>query len=262
MKILIVDDEPELLSALCDYLAEAGYVCETADRFDTAYEKVSLYEYDIVLLDITLPGGNGLRLIETIKQNSLKTGIIVVSAKDSLDDKISGLDLGADDYMTKPFQLSELNSRIKAVLRRRHFEGTSQIRFNEILVDTSGKTVEILDQPITLTKKEFDLLLYFQANKTACLPKNRSPSTFGATTSIWPTISTSYTRTSTTCGRKSWQAVVAITSKQFTGWATNSPTHETAHKVKYPLHCLFAGGNDRFRNSDLCIDIDVREPAT
>lgn len=171
MKILIVDDEPELLSALCDYLAEAGYVCETADRFDTAYEKVSLYEYDIVLLDITLPGGNGLRLIETIKQNSLKTGIIVVSAKDSLDDKISGLDLGADDYMTKPFQLSELNSRIKAVLRRRHFEGTSQIRFNEILVDTSGKTVEILDQPITLTKKEFDLLLYFLANKNRLLTK-------------------------------------------------------------------------------------------
>jgi DNA-binding response OmpR family regulator len=171
MKILVVEDEPELLFTLSSYLTEVGYVCETADRFGTAFEKVSLYEYDVVLLDISLPGGNGLNLIETVKQISLKTGIIVVSAKDSLDDKISGLDLGADDYMTKPFQLSELNSRIKAVLRRRHFDGTSQIRFNEIWVDTNTKTTEVQGKPVVLTRKEYDLLLFFLVNKNRLLTK-------------------------------------------------------------------------------------------
>ncbi len=171
MKILIIEDEPELLSTVSNYLNEFGYVSETADRFDTAFEKISIYEYDIILLDITLPGGNGLRLIETVKRNNLKTGIIVVSAKDSLDDKIAGLDLGADDYMTKPFQLPELNSRIKAVLRRRRFEGTSQIRFKELLVNTENKTLEIQGKNITLTKKEYDLLLFFLVNKKRLLTK-------------------------------------------------------------------------------------------
>lgn len=171
MKILIVEDEPELLSTLSIYLTETGYICETADRFDSAFQKISLYQYDIILLDISLPGGNGLHLIETVKQNSLKTGVIIVSAKDSLDDKISGLDLGADDYMTKPFQLSELNSRIKAVLRRRHFDGTDIIRFDEISVDTNNKTVEIQGNPVILTKKEYDLLLFLLVNKNRLLTK-------------------------------------------------------------------------------------------
>lgn len=171
MKILIVEDEPELLSTLSIYLTETGYICETADRFDSAFQKISLYQYDVILLDISLPDGNGLHLIETAKQNSLKTGIIVISAKDSLDDKISGLDLGADDYMTKPFQLSELNSRIKAVLRRRHFDGTDIIRFNEISVDTTNKTVEIQENTVILTKKEYDLLLFLLVNKNRLLTK-------------------------------------------------------------------------------------------
>ena len=114
----------ELRLILATFLTENGYTCEQAAKFDVAHEKISIYEYDVILLDITLPGGNGLDLIHTVKKKRLKTGIIVVSAKNSLDDKISGLDLGADDYMTKPFPLSELNSRIKAVLRRGQFEGT------------------------------------------------------------------------------------------------------------------------------------------
>ncbi|MFY9153254.1 MAG: response regulator transcription factor [Prolixibacteraceae bacterium] len=171
MKILIIEDETELLSVLNSYLTETGYSCEQAAEFDAAYEKISLYEYDIILLDITLPGGNGLDLIRTLKKNNQKTGVIVVSAKNSLDDKISGLDLGADDYMTKPFQLSELNSRIKALLRRRHFEGTSLIQFNEIEIDAENKTVEVHGQTVTLTKKEFDLLLFFLVNKNRLLTK-------------------------------------------------------------------------------------------
>ncbi len=171
MKILIVEDEHELLLSIANYLVENGFTCETAERFNTAQEKILLYEYDIVLLDITLPGGSGLNLIETVKRNNQKTGIIVISAKDSLDDKISGLDLGADDYMTKPFQLSELNSRIKAVLRRRHFDGTSYISFNEIEVDTENKMLEIQSKQVPLTKKEYDLLLFFLVNKNRLLTK-------------------------------------------------------------------------------------------
>ena len=171
MKILIIEDETELLSILQSYLTEAGYFCEQAADFGVAHEKISLYEYDIILLDITIPGGNGLDLIRTLKKNNQKTGIIIISAKNSLDDKISGLDLGADDYITKPFQLSELNSRIKALLRRRHFEGTSLIQFNEIEVNAENKTVEVHGQSVTLTKKEFDLLLFFITNKNRLLTK-------------------------------------------------------------------------------------------
>ncbi len=171
MKILIVEDEAELLSSLSHDLTEAGYTCEPAGYFDTALEKISIYEYDVILLDITLPDGNGLELIRAVKKNNLKTGIIVISAKNSLDDKISGLDLGADDYMTKPFQLSELNSRIKAVLRRRSFDGSGLIQFNELEVNTESKMLEIFHQPVVLTKKEYDLLLYFLVNKNRLLTK-------------------------------------------------------------------------------------------
>ncbi|HZL08448.1 MAG TPA: response regulator transcription factor [Prolixibacteraceae bacterium] len=171
MKILIIEDEAELLSVISSYLSVAGFSCELADRFEVALEKISLYQYDIILLDITLPDGNGLELIKTIKEMNLRSGVIIISAKNSLDDKISGLDLGADDYMTKPFQLSELNSRIKALLRRRHFEGSDLIRFNEIELNTENKTVTIDNILVTLTKKEYDLLLFFLVNKSRLLTK-------------------------------------------------------------------------------------------
>ena len=171
MKILIIEDEADLLSVISNYLMEAGYTCELAVRFDLAMDKISIYEYDIILLDIGLPDGNGLELIRAVKKFNPKTGIIIISAKNSLDDKISGLDLGADDYLTKPFQLSELNSRIKAVLRRRSFEGSDRIQYNEIDLNTSDKSVTIASLPIALTKKEYDLLLYFLINKNRLLTK-------------------------------------------------------------------------------------------
>ena len=171
MKILILEDETELSTVVGNYLTDAGHTCELATHLDEAMEKVSIYEYDILLLDIGLPDGNGLDLIHLVKQIQVRTGIIIVSAKNSIDDKIAGLDLGADDYMTKPFQLSELNSRIKAVLRRRHFEGTALVNFNEIAVDTDSKTVQVNEQTITLTKKEYDLLLFVIVNKNRLLTK-------------------------------------------------------------------------------------------
>jgi len=171
MKILIIEDEIELLVAISNYLIKENYVCELAENFNKASEKLAIYEYDVILLDITLPDGNGLDLLKIIKKHQIRSGIIITSAKNSLDDKISGLDLGADDYMTKPFQLSELNSRIKAVLRRKKFDGTSILSFNEISINTDSKSIAIKGKEIVFTKKEYDLLLYFFINKNRVLTK-------------------------------------------------------------------------------------------
>ncbi len=171
MKILIIEDEVELLIAISNFLTRETYICELAESYAKADDKLAIYEYDIILLDITLPDGNGLELLKSIKKHQKKAGIIIISAKNSLDDKIHGLDLGADDYITKPFYLSELNSRIKAVLRRKQFDGTSILTFNEISVDTEGKYVTINGQAIILTKKEYDLLLFFMINKNRVLTK-------------------------------------------------------------------------------------------
>ncbi len=171
MKILIIEDEVELLIAISNFLTRETYICELAESYAKADDKLAIYEYDIILLDITLPDGNGLELLKSIKKHQKKAGVIIISAKNSLDDKIHGLDLGADDYITKPFYLSELNSRIKAVLRRKQFDGTSILTFNEISVDTEGKYVTINGQAIILTKKEYDLLLFFMINKNRVLTK-------------------------------------------------------------------------------------------
>jgi DNA-binding response OmpR family regulator len=171
MKILIVEDEIELLIGISNYLIKEKYICELAESFRKADEKLSIYEYDIILLDITLPDGNGLKLLETIKKRQVKSGVIIISAKNSLDDKIKGLDLGADDYISKPFQLSELNSRIRAVLRRRQFDGSNSLCFKEISIDTDSKSVTVNGKEIKTTKKEYDLLLFFFVNKNRVLTK-------------------------------------------------------------------------------------------
>jgi len=171
MKILIIEDEIELLIAISNYLTKENYICELAESFSKAYEKIAIYEYDIILLDITLPDGNGLELLKTIKKHNLKAGIIILSAKNSLDDKIVGLDRGADDYLTKPFQLSELNSRIKALLRRRNYAGSDIVTFEEISINTDSKIIIIKDQQLTLTKKEYDILLFLIINQNRVLTK-------------------------------------------------------------------------------------------
>ena len=171
MKILIIEDEIELLIGLSNYLTKENYICELADTFQNAEAKLSVYEYDIILLDITLPDGDGLELLKTIKNHNIKAGVIIISAKNSTDDKIQGLDLGADDYITKPFQLSELNSRIKAVIRRRHFDGNNTLVFNEIVINTDSKSITINDIEITFTKKEYDLLLFFFINRNRVMTK-------------------------------------------------------------------------------------------
>lgn len=171
MKILIIEDEVQLSKIISEFLINQKYICEQAMNFKNAKSKLSIYIYDIILLDISLPDGNGLKLIETIKKYNSEAGIIIISAKNSIDDKITGLDLGSDDYMTKPFELSELNSRIKSLLRRKKFNADNVLMFNEIEINTDKKDVKIHNKSIELTSKEYDLLLFFLVNKNRVLTK-------------------------------------------------------------------------------------------
>lgn len=169
MKLLIVEDETALQEEMKNFLEKENFLCEVAGNYYDAEDKISIYDYDIALIDITLPGGNGLQLIKKLKQQNTNTGIIIISAKNSLDDKLNGLDIGADDYLTKPFYLAELNSRIKAVLRRRKFDGATTIVFNEIEILPDEGGVKIDGNMISLTKKEYELILFFITNKNRIL---------------------------------------------------------------------------------------------
>ncbi len=172
MKVLLVEDEREMQESISQYLEIEKYLVEFATDYNQAFEKIHLYEYDCVLVDITLPHGSGLDLIKEIKNRRPKTGIIIISAKNSVDDKIQGLNLGADDYLPKPFYLAELNARIKALIRRNNFEGTSSIKLNEIELFPEERKVLIHGTPLILTNKEFDLLEYFIINKNRVIQKN------------------------------------------------------------------------------------------
>ena len=171
MKILVIEDEKMLLETILTYLGGEGYRCEQAGTLEMGTEKVNLYEYDCMLVDIGLPDGNGLTLVKELKKNHPETGIIIISAKNSLDDKVLGLDLGADDYLTKPFHLPELNSRIKSLLRRRKFDGQKEIVVDNIRILPEHRQVFVDDALLSITKKEFDLLLFFISNQGRVLTK-------------------------------------------------------------------------------------------
>lgn len=172
MKILLIEDEPDLRKSIKQYLHQEGYLVESAADYIKASEKVSDYDYDCILVDITLPKGSGLDIIKQLKENNSKAGIIIISAKNSADDKIIGLDIGADDYLAKPFNLAELNSRIKALLRRRNFEGSKSIIVNEITIIPEERSVKVNSETVTLTAKEYYLLLFFVTNKNRVVSKN------------------------------------------------------------------------------------------
>ena len=171
MKILIVEDEIELIDSMATYLQNEDFICEKATNFFDAEDKLISFNYDVVILDITLPDGSGIDLLKIIKKKDSRVGVLIVSAKNSLDDKLEGLDLGADDYITKPFHLAELNSRVKSLLRRQKFDGNDLITFNEIEIDPTSKEVTINNKLIEVTKKEYNLLLYFIANKNKVVTK-------------------------------------------------------------------------------------------
>ncbi len=172
MKILIIEDEKELSESIATYLKGENYICEIAGDFNKAIEKTELYDYDCILLDITLPGGNGLEILRELKINNKMDGVLIISAKNSLDDKVTGLTLGADDYLSKPFHLSELSARIAAIIRRKNFDGNDVLRFENLSIDTRAKTALVNDKPLDLTRKEYELLLYFMSNKKRVISRN------------------------------------------------------------------------------------------
>ncbi len=172
MKLLLIEDEMELQKSIKQYFEMEGNVVEIAADYGNALQKIALYDYDCILIDSTLPDGSGLNLIKEIKLKKSKAGVIIISAKNSLDDKIYGLDLGADDYLPKPFHLSELNSRVKALIRRKNFDGNLEIAVNEIKILPAERSVFVSGKSVILTSKEYDLLLYFIANKNRVVSKN------------------------------------------------------------------------------------------
>lgn len=171
MKILIVEDEKDLIDEIESYLLREDYVIETSQNYRNAIDKLAIYVYDLALIDITLPDGTGLDLIKYIKKKRYDIGILIISAKNSLNDKLKGLELWADDYITKPFHLAELNARIKALYRRRRFNGANKITHNEIVIYLENKEVTVCNKPIQLTKKEYELLCFFVANKNRLITK-------------------------------------------------------------------------------------------
>ncbi|MBN8785594.1 MAG: response regulator transcription factor [Terrimonas sp.] len=172
MKILIVEDEPELSKSIATYLGSENYLCETASDYKSALDKIEGFDYDCILLDITLPDGSGLNILKHLKANKKTEGVIIISAKNAIDDRIAGLNLGADDYLPKPFHLSELGARVAAIIRRRKFDGNSIIQLNELNIDTAAKTVTVHNKNVDLTRKEYDLLLYLAFNKNKVISKN------------------------------------------------------------------------------------------
>lgn len=172
MKLLIIEDERDLSQSIVSFLSSGSYLCEQAFTFHEALEKVNLYAYDCILLDLMLPGGNGLDILAEIKRLNNPAGVIIVSAKDSLDDKVNGLKMGADDYLSKPFHLPELSMRIYALIRRNHFSSNNILCSNEITIDLLSKTVTIEGKEIILTRTEYELLLFFIGNKNKVISKS------------------------------------------------------------------------------------------
>lgn len=172
MKILVVEDEKALLDSILTYFIEEGNICEFAPTYQAATEKIALYSYDCILLDLGLPDGEGIALLKMLKKLKKKDGVLIISARHSLDSKLEGLDLGADDYLVKPFHLSELKARVTAIIRRKNFDGDNTIVHHEITIDVAAMRTLVHQKELSLTRKEFDLLIYFLSNKDKVVTKN------------------------------------------------------------------------------------------
>jgi len=171
MKLLIIEDEKELSDSICSYMNTEQFSCETAYDYRSALDKVILNEYVCIILDITLPYGSGLDILAELKAMNKTDGVLIVSAKNSLDDRIKGLNSGADDYLTKPFHLAELGARVAAIVRRKSFDGKTKINIGLLTLDISERALKSGDEHIALTKKEYELLLYFISNKNMVVTK-------------------------------------------------------------------------------------------
>lgn len=172
MKVLIIEDEPAISESIKEYFKPNGVQCESAATTREALDKIGIYEYDCILLDLMLPDGDGFDVLRELKRLNKTEGVIIISAKENLETRIDGFNLGADDYLTKPFHLSELLVRMQALIRRKNFNGSNIISFNEIAVDVMGKSVSVRDIKLDITKKEIDLLLYLIGNQNKVLSKS------------------------------------------------------------------------------------------
>ena len=171
MKILIIEDEKDLREVMTRSLEKERVVVETAVDYPSALQKINDYDYDCILLDIMLPGGSGLSILEELKKLRKRESVIIVSAKDSIEDKVTGLDLGADDYLAKPFHLAELHARVKSVIRRHQSDGDIKIEIENLIVYPDNHTVFINGEELKLNRKEFDLLYYFVTNPNRLINK-------------------------------------------------------------------------------------------
>ena len=171
MKILLIEDEQELSKSIQHYLSGNDFLCESVNKIQDAFEKIAMYAYDCILLDLSLPDGNGFEILKKLKKTNKEDGVIIISAKSTLDTRIEGFNLGADDFLVKPFHLSELLVRIQALIRRKQFGGNNNLVFNEIEINLLSKTVTINKSKIDLTKTEIDLLLFLIGNKNKVLSK-------------------------------------------------------------------------------------------
>jgi DNA-binding response OmpR family regulator len=164
MKILIIEDEKDLREVIRQSLEMENFRVECAD-------KIISFDYNCILLDVMLPGGNGLDLLQELKNLDKSDNVIIISAKDSLDDKLKGLNLGADDYLTKPFHIAELTARVKSVLRRKSFQGKNIVEVANLKLDIDARTLAIDDLPLLLNRKEFDILTYMVVNRNRLVNK-------------------------------------------------------------------------------------------
>jgi len=172
MKILLIEDEKELARSIQAYLTGNGFVCEWVSDLESAYDKINNYAYDCILLDLALPDGHGFEILKELKALRKTEGVLIISAKENLETRIEGFNLGADDYLTKPFHLSELMVRIQAIIRRKNFKSQNHIAYKEIGIVLFARTVHIKGVRIETTKKETNLLLYLIGNENKVLSKS------------------------------------------------------------------------------------------
>lgn len=165
MKLLVIEDEPSLLNSITRYFRQEQFLCEGVSTYTDALQRIEDNAYDCIILDINLPGGSGLQLLQYLREDKKKDGVIILSARNSLDDKITGLEYGADDYLTKPFFLPELSARVKALLRRKYADGHTTLDLDTLHIDLAARTVTTEGQPVPLTRIEYDLLLFLATNK-------------------------------------------------------------------------------------------------
>mgnify|MGYP003454988758 FL=1 len=171
MKILIVEDDLPLQKTIEEFLLNEKMVVETASNFSEALDKIISFSYDCIVLDMMLPDGNGMDLLRELKKMDLKTSVIILSAKDSIDDKVEGLMVGADDYLAKPFHFAELNARIKVALRKNQQQGQHILSYKNIIINPEDRFVSVESKDLKLNRKEYDLLYYFMLRPEKVLQK-------------------------------------------------------------------------------------------